>query len=64
MFVVVVCSSLSLWGMKKKKPLVTVRPAHTGPADSDDPAAAAEAENWITCVTSLQYTDLIASGMW
>ena len=51
-------SSLSLWGLKKKKPLVTVKPAHS----SADGQLSSDAESWITCVTSLQYTDRIASG--
>ena len=52
------CSSLSLWGLNKKKPLTTVKPAHLGPDDANP----RDAENWITAVTSLQQTDLIASG--
>ena len=51
-------SSLSLWGLKKKKPLVTVKNAHSGA----DGQLSSDVESWITCVTSLQYTDLIASG--
>ena len=46
-------SSISLWGVLKKKPLLTVKNAHTG-GDGK--------ENWITAVTALQNTDLVASG--
>lgn len=47
------CRSLSLWGVLKKKPLVTVRWAHPGGDGSDC---------WVTAVAALQHTDLVASG--
>ncbi|OWF42493.1 U3 small nucleolar RNA-interacting protein 2-like isoform X2 [Mizuhopecten yessoensis] len=58
-------NSISLWVVTKKKPLVMVRNAHGRP-DTDvnenrhNPVTSSE--NWITALTSLQHTDLIASG--
>ena len=46
-------SSISLWGVLKKKPLVTVKNAHV---------CGEGKQNWITAVTALQNTDLVASG--
>lgn len=56
-------NSLALWVVAKKKPLVTVQNAH-GRKDGDENQniPAASSENWITALTSLQHTDLIASG--
>ena len=54
-----ICSSLAVWGVNKKKPLVTYASAHTGP--EEEPQLG---ENWITAVASLQHTDLVASGTW
>ena len=48
-------SSIALWSVIKKKPLVTVRNAHPGDSTSTQ-------ENWITSVASLQHTNLLASG--
>ena len=58
-------SSLSVWGVMKKKPLVTVRQAHCGNNLSDDASAHATAsqEHWITAVAAFQNSDLVASGM-
>ncbi|XP_076468945.1 U3 small nucleolar RNA-interacting protein 2-like isoform X2 [Babylonia areolata] len=50
-------NSLSVWSVNKKKPLCVVRNAHSGPEQS-----AGVGENWITAVTSLQFSDLVASG--
>ncbi|XP_069101612.1 U3 small nucleolar RNA-interacting protein 2-like [Argopecten irradians] len=56
-------NSLALWVVAKKKPLVTVQNAH-GRKDGDENQniPAASSENWITALTSLQHTDLIASA--
>lgn len=51
-------SSIALWGVMKKKPLTTIENAHSG--NPDDPTTLKS--NWITSVTSLQHTDLVASG--
>lgn len=48
-------SSLCLWGVLRKKPLVTVKNAHGQTTRIGD-------ENWISSVAALQYTDLVASG--
>ena len=53
------CSSVSLWGVNKKKPLVTVKAAHSGSIGGDKMTTT---ENWISAVASLQYSDLVASG--
>ena len=50
-------SSLSLWSVMKKKPLLTYKNAH----HSEGSELSVE-ENWITAVTALHNTDLIASG--
>lgn len=47
-------SSLCLWGMLKKKPLVTIQNAH----GSGEMIA-----NWITALAAHKNTDLVASGM-
>ncbi|GFO21212.1 ribosomal RNA processing 9, small subunit (ssu) processome component, homolog [Plakobranchus ocellatus] len=49
-------SSLSLWSVLKKKPVTTVKAAH------NDTGSFAGRENWITAVSALHYTDLVASG--
>lgn len=46
--------AISLWGLLKKKPLVTVQQAH-GMQDESNPY-------WITSITVFPNTDLIASG--
>ncbi|CAL1271348.1 unnamed protein product [Larinioides sclopetarius] len=47
--------SLLLWGTQKKKPMFKVTKAHGEDEKSEVP-------NWIASVTSLQNTDLVASG--
>ncbi|XP_033746030.1 U3 small nucleolar RNA-interacting protein 2-like [Pecten maximus] len=58
-------NSIALWVVAKKKPLVTIQNAH-GRKDEDGDQNihkhVASSENWITALTSLQHTDLIASG--
>ncbi|XP_069792959.1 U3 small nucleolar RNA-interacting protein 2 [Narcine bancroftii] len=49
--------SLALWTVTKKKPLVTVKAAH---GIQGDPGI--EQPNWITSVTALLNSDLVASG--
>ncbi|XP_005094160.1 U3 small nucleolar RNA-interacting protein 2 isoform X2 [Aplysia californica] len=48
-------SSLCLWSVLKKKPLVTRQHAHGTPAGQNS-------EDWISAVAALQYSDLVASG--
>lgn len=58
-------NSICLWGLVKKKPMVTVRNAHgrrSSDAGTNGHTPSPTTENWITAVTSLQHTDLIASG--
>ena len=57
MFCFHLLSALSLWGIMKKKPLVTVRPAHGDPSNNQS-----DVTMWISSVTALLNTDLIASG--
>jgi len=45
-------SSLSLWNVLKKKPLVTVPQAHGAPHSQD----------WVTAVAALHHSNLLASG--
>lgn len=52
-------SSLALWGTLKKKPLSVTRDAHSGNGYSETSGA----ENWITAVAALPYSDLVASGI-
>lgn len=52
-------NSLAVYGVLKKKPLVTVRNAHQG---GEDGAAKDGGENWICSVAALTNTDLAASG--
>ena len=51
-------SSLSLWSVMKKKPLLTLKNAH----HREGSELMSTEENWITAVTALHNTDLIASG--
>ncbi len=46
---------ISLWSVMKKKPLCTVHKAHGVDPSNGVP-------NWISCVTALPMSDLIASG--
>jgi len=55
------CSSLSLWGAMKKKPLFTLKNAH-GSRDENENGSQSLEENWITAVAALHNTDLLASG--
>ncbi len=48
---------ISLWSVMKKKPLCTVHKAHGVDPSNGVP-------NWISCVTALPMSDLIASGSW
>ncbi len=61
---VLIFSSLSVWGVMKKKPLVTVRQAHSCKAQSATTPveSASSQEHWITAVTAFQNSDLVASG--
>lgn len=52
-------SSISIWSLMKKKPLVTVKNAHHG---QDQNGNSSTQTNWITCVAALHNTDLVASG--
>ncbi|KAK3800751.1 hypothetical protein RRG08_003155 [Elysia crispata] len=49
-------SSVSLWSVLKKKPMTTVKAAHNEHGDFTG------SENWITAVSALHHTDLVASG--
>ncbi|XP_060081368.1 U3 small nucleolar RNA-interacting protein 2-like isoform X2 [Ylistrum balloti] len=58
-------NSIALWVVAKKKPLVTFHNAHGRDDKEDDEkihSTVTSSENWITALTSLQHTDLIASG--
>ncbi|XP_041347577.1 U3 small nucleolar RNA-interacting protein 2-like isoform X2 [Gigantopelta aegis] len=63
-------NSISLWGVMKKKPLFTVKNAHgsqnpnsaQNPDTTQNKQTSVYQENWITSISSMQYTDLIASG--
>ena len=52
------CSSLALWTVMKKKPLVKVANAHSTTQDGSTSVH----ESWVTAVASLQQSDLVASG--
>ena len=52
-------NSLAVYGLMKKKPLVTVHNAHPG---SDEEDTKKGGENWISAVAALTNTDLAASG--
>lgn len=51
-------NSICLWSVMKKKPSVTYKNAHNGEMNGN----LSHEENWISSVTSLQHSDLIASG--
>ena len=52
-------SSVALWSITKKKPLVS-QPHHQGPL-AGAPASSLE-ESWVTSVSAYTSTDLVASG--
>lgn len=53
------CSSVALWGLTKKKPLVLARQAH-GEQDSQG----LQQPYWISAVAALRSSDLLATGEW
>jgi len=50
-------NTLALWGIHKKKPITTVVNAHSGTGDVQNTD-----ESWISAVTALPNSDLIATG--
>ena len=57
-------SSISLWTTQKKKPIFTHALAHGFYQFHSATEGLIETPRWITSITSLPYSDLIASGSW
>lgn len=57
-------SSISLWTTQKKKPIFTHALAHGFHQSHSATEGLIETPRWITSITSLPYSDLIASGSW
>ncbi|XP_074661787.1 U3 small nucleolar RNA-interacting protein 2-like isoform X2 [Tubulanus polymorphus] len=56
-------NSLAVWSVMKKKPCALIRNAHSNSTDDTEINTTSKPEeNWISAVSSLQHTDLIASG--
>jgi len=58
--VLCIFSSIALWSILKKKPLVTVKNAHNGKSLGD--IRNESNDNWISAVAAVHNTDLVASG--
>ena len=61
-------SSLAVWGTMKKKPLMTVKDAHSGQVEEGKVIDGVKVESnvkcWITAVAALPHTDLLVSGLY
>lgn len=53
------CRSVALWGLTKKKPLALARQAH-----GEQGTEGLQQPCWISAVTALRNSDLLATGVW